>query len=109
MSSRGKLALAASFALAAAGAGVWAWFLSRRGLGDASEWSGVLQGFAALLTVPAVVIAVLGLRTPERDKRPGGEGNGQSVSFGDINATGDSQINIQQANVNISRINDRDS
>jgi hypothetical protein len=57
-----KALVAGSLAAVIVMAGVWAWYLSPQGLGDASEWSGVLQGFAALLTVPMLVLAVLALR-----------------------------------------------
>jgi hypothetical protein len=90
VSRRVKAVVAASLAVVVA-AGIWAWFLSQQGLGDASEWSGVLQGFAAFLCIPALVIGVLALKAPGTGEESGHEGEGsrsQRISIGPVKAGG---------------------
>jgi hypothetical protein len=95
--SRGvKLVLAASFVVVGVISGVWAWFLSRRGLGPASEWSSVLQAFAALFSLPGLVIGGLALRVSRRDRVPGRKVAGQSITLGNVRGGRDVDINIRQ-------------
>jgi hypothetical protein len=99
MSRRVKAAIAASLAVVVIAAGVWAWFLSQQGLGDASAWSGVLQGFAALLSIPTLLLGVLALRAPSDAKMSSLEDStprSQRVSIGRIKAGGSVDINVRQ-------------
>ena len=99
MSRRVKAAMAASLGVVVVAAGVWAWFLSQQSLGDASAWSGVLQGFAALLAIPTLVLGVLALRAPSDAKAPGledGPPRSQRVSIGRIKAGGSVHIKVRQ-------------
>lgn len=100
VSRQAKVVLAAWLVFVVAGAGVWAWFLSRHGLDDDSAWSGVLQGFTSLLGVLGLVASVLALRTPSGDEADGRKGASQrvsqSVKIGKIKARGSVDINVRQ-------------
>jgi hypothetical protein len=91
-----KAVVAGSLALMVAAAGVWAWFLSQQGVGEASEWSGVLQGFAAFLSLPALVIGVLALRGNEVPSADDDGLSSQRVSIGRIKAGGKVDIDVRQ-------------
>lgn len=48
-----------------AGLGGWAWFLSGRSLQEATDWSGILAGFAAIVFgVAGLAVGLLALRPP---------------------------------------------
>jgi len=72
--------LAASFVVAAAGAGGWVWFVSWHTPADASTRAAVLGVFFGLLAIPAMVIALLTLKAT----RSGGqqsENKGPTATF----------------------------
>jgi membrane protein implicated in regulation of membrane protease activity len=99
MSSPGRPALVASVAMAAAGAGGWAWFLSQYPLADVGAWSIALQGFFSLLTVPLLVIAWLTLRA-SRSEEPRPENKGSAVTFNNNNMVKNRIIIRQDGNGN---------
>jgi hypothetical protein len=89
----GVLLMSRGFGLVVAGSSVvvgvasvgWGWFLSTRSLADAGAWSSILQGFGALLSVSALVVAVLALWSPGSGQEPGVAGSrSQSVSIGRV-------------------------
>lgn len=61
--SRGtKAIVAVSLLVAAVAATVLGWALSQGDVESASQWSGIVQGFAAILGLPGLVFAILALR-----------------------------------------------
>jgi hypothetical protein len=95
MTGRGRLALAASFVVAAAGAGGWVWFVSRHTPADSSTWATVLAVFFGLLAIPAVVIAWLTLKATRSDgQQP--ENKSPTVTFTHNVIAGNPEIKIWQ-------------
>lgn len=93
VSRRAKVVVIVLLALLVGATAVWAWFLSQRGLGADSEWSSVLQGFAALASL---AIGVLAFWTSGGDKKAGRNGNVQIAKVSRIKSRGNANVTVRQ-------------
>ena len=93
VSRSAKVAVIVLLAVLVAATAVWAWFLSQRGLSADSDWSGVLQGFAALASL---AIGVLAFWTPGGGKKAGRNGGVQIAKVSRNRIRGNGDIIVRQ-------------
>ncbi|MCM4078934.1 hypothetical protein [Paractinoplanes hotanensis] len=94
--SRGtRTIVAVSLLVAAAAAAALGWMLSRGDVERANQWSGIVQGFTAVLGLPGLIFAILALRS-------GSQADGardrvsQSVRIGRVRSGGSVRQNVNQ-------------